>query len=228
MPGCLYLVSTPIGNLGDFSHRGVETLANCDLIACESVRKTMRLLNHYGIRGKTTTYNERNERRRAIELAEQIEAGSSIALVAEAGTPGISDPGFRIVRECHRRKLPVVPIPGASAFTAALSAAGLPTDHFEFIGFLPSKSASRCRLFERHRDVSHTLIFFESRHRIAACLADLECVLGSERTIAVARELTKTFESFYIGRLAEVRSEVLADHQKGEYVILVAKEEYQL
>lgn len=228
MPGCLYLVSTPLGNLGDFSHRGVETLARCDLIACENVRKTKRLLDHYGISGRTTTYNERNERRRAVELAAQIEAGRSIAIVAEAGTPGISDPGFRVVRECRRRKLTVVPVPGASAVTAALSAAGLPTDHFEFVGFLPSRSAARRSLFERYRDVSHTVICFESRHRIVRCLADLEGVLGGERTVAVAREVTKTFESFYVGKLCQVHPQVLADRQKGEYVILVAKEDYQL
>ena len=228
MAGCLYLISTPIGNLGDVSYRAAEILAACDIVACENIRKTRRLLNHLGISKKAVKYYERNELKQSLLLAEEIQSGQSIALVSEAGTPGISDPGFRIVRECRRRKLPVFPIPGASAVLAATSASGLPSDGFLFVGFLPSKKSARIKFFEKHRDFEYTIVFFESCYRIEKFLDDLITVLGNGRVICVAREMTKIHETFYVGSAGEVQCQVVSDSCKGEYVVLIAKKDYEL
>ena len=228
MAGCLYLISTPIGNLGDVSYRAAEILAACDIVACENIRKTRRLLNHLGISKKAVKYYERNELKQSLLLAEEIQSGQSIALVSEAGTPGISDPGFRIVRELPKEKLPVFPIPGTSAVLAATSASGLPSDGFLFVGFLPSKKSARIKFFEKHRDFEYTIVFFESCYRIEKFLDDLITVLGNGRIICVAREMTKIHETFYVGSAGEVQCQVVSDSRKGEYVVLIAKKDYEL
>ncbi len=227
-PGHLYVVATPIGNLSDFPERSAGIIASSDLIACENPRKTRRLLDHLQVSRKTVAYNERNERVQAIRLAKAIASGQSVSVVCEAGTPGVSDPGFRIVRECRRRRLPVIPLPGPSAPLAALSASGLPSDGFLFIGFLPNKRQARRKIFERYRDLEHTVICLESCHRITATLEDLIEELGKERTICVAREMTKIHETFHVGCAESVVREVAASSKKGEFVLLIAKEGYVL
>lgn len=229
MPGGkLLLVATPIGNLGDFPPRGQEALEEASLVACEDTRVTGKLLQHLGIRKPTLSYREENEKTLAPELAKRIADGEIIALVSDAGHPAISDPGFRLVRECRARGLPVHPIPGPMAGISALAASGLPTDSFLFVGFLPPKTSARKRFFETNRELPHTLILYESRHRILKALDDLVSSLGPERTICVARELTKLHETFNTGPAGEVRDQVSKQSQKGEFVILIAKEGYQL
>ena len=226
--GHLYVVATPIGNLSDLSKRAAGILASSDLIACENVRKTRRLLEHLQINRKVIKYGERNESAQAIRLAEALSTGKSVSVVSEAGTPCVNDPGFRIVRECRRRALPVVPLPGPSAPLAALSASGLPSNGFLYLGFLPSKQQARREIFERFRDFKHTLILFESCHRITASLKDLVEVLGKERTICVAREMTKIHETFHVGHAELVTRDVAEGSKKGEFVLLIAKEGYEL
>ena len=229
MPGGkLLLVATPIGNLGDLPPRGKEALEEADLVACEDTRVTGKLLHHLGISKPTLSYREENEKTLAPELADRIAKGETIALVSDAGHPAISDPGFRLVRECRARGLPVHPIPGPMAGISALAASGLPTDAFLFVGFLPPKTAARKRFFETHKDELYTLILYESRHRILKALDDLLATLGPERTICVARELTKLHETFHTGQAGEVREQVAKQSQKGEFVILIAKDGYQL
>ncbi len=222
-PGCLYLVATPIGNLGDITERAREILARCHLLACEDTRKTRRLLSYLGISARTIALHNYNEESEASKIADLIEKGKTIGIVSDAGTPAISDPGFRVVRECRRRNLPVIPIPGPSAVMAALCASGLPSDGFLFAGFLPPKKSARIRFFERHRDFDYTLVLFESTHRITKFLEDLIEILGPERTICVAREMTKIHESFHTGTAIEVQSKVLSGSLKGEFVVLIAK-----
>jgi 16S rRNA (cytidine1402-2'-O)-methyltransferase len=224
----LHLVATPIGNLGDFSPRAVETLRSCDAIACEDTRKVLRLLQPHDIRKPLLAYHEHNEQSMAPVLAERLANGASIALVCEAGTPAISDPAFRLVRLCRARGLPVSPVPGPCAAIAALSVSGLPSDAFLFLGFLPPKSAARKRSFETHRNAPYTLIFYESTHRIEKFLSDLLETLGPQRTIALAREMTKLHETFYIGTVAQVRESLAEGSQKGEFVVCIAREGYAL
>ncbi len=226
--GCLYLVATPIGNLGDITERAVETLSLCQLLACEDTRKTRRLLSHLGISARTTALHDFNEESRTSSIADLIAEGQSVGIVSDAGTPAISDPGFRVVRECRRRNLPVVPIPGPSAVTTALCASGLPSDGFLFAGFLPPKKSARRRFFERYRDFEFTIVLFESTHRITKFLEDLIEVLGAERVICVAREITKIHESFHTGPVEAVQEEVLAKSLKGEFVVLIAKSGFVL
>jgi 16S rRNA (cytidine1402-2'-O)-methyltransferase len=224
--GALYLVATPIGNLDDITIRAIKTLQECDLIACEDTRKTRRLLDHVEISTKTISYHEHNEHQQAIRLAAQIQSGKSIALVCNAGTPTISDPGFRLVRECRSRNLDVIPVPGASACLAALSASAIPSDRFLFVGFLAPKKAARQRFFEQYKNSEYTLIFYESCHRIEKFLDDLLEIFGPDRTVCVAREITKIYETFNIGTLAMVCKNVKKQSKKGEFVILVAKEQF--
>ena len=226
--GVLYLVATPIGNLGDVSRRAIETLEACDLVACEDTRVTAKLLARHQISVPTTSYREENERRKAPELAERIEGGEAIALVSDAGFPGISDPGFRLVRECRRRKLAVVPVPGPNAALTALAASGLPTDKFLYLGFLPPKTAARRAAFSQWSDFSGSLVLYESKHRIGKALADLEEVLGSDRYLCVAREMTKVHETFHVGPVGEVRQAVAEGSQKGEFVLVIAPQGYEL
>lgn len=226
-PG-LYVVSTPIGNLGDFSERAKHILSHASLIACEDTRTTGRLLANIGSSRPTISYHEHNELARAEELADKIAAGQSIAIVSDAGTPTLSDPGFRVVRECRKRELPVYPIPGASALLAALAASGLPTDAFFYAGFLPPKSSARRRFLEQHLDFPHTIVVFESCHRIEKLLAEMRDILGPDRVVCIARELTKKFESIHTLTLSELASNPQTIKLKGEFVVLIATKGFNL
>jgi len=222
MPGTLYLVATPIGNLADITHRALQVLSDVELIACEDTRHTHKLLNHYGITTKTISYHEHNEQQRAAELVERLKQGANIAVVSDAGTPAISDPGYRLVRAAIENEIPVIPVPGPSALIAALIAAGLPTDEFFFAGFLPSRTSARRARLNELQSVPGTLIFYEAPHRLAATLKDAYEILG-EREAVVARELTKLHEEIRRGRLSELTADY-ADHQndiRGEIVVLI-------
>jgi 16S rRNA (cytidine1402-2'-O)-methyltransferase len=226
-PGsALYLVATPIGNLEDITLRALRVLKEVDLIACEDTRQTQKLLTHYGIQTRTVSYHEHNEMTKAAELIVDLESGAKIALVTDAGMPGISDPGFRLIALAIRHHVPVVPIPGASAFLAALVASGLPTDSFRFSGFLPAKSGQRRKLLESVRESPRTQVFYEAPHRLLETLADLGEILGTDRHIVVAREVTKIHEEFLRGRAAEVLEKLKARGEvKGEITLLIAKQE---
>ena len=221
MAGTLYIVSTPIGNLEDITHRAVRVLAEVDLIACEDTRHTRKLLNHYGIKTKTVSYHEHNERERAAKLLKLIQSGSDVAIVSDAGTPGISDPGFRLARLAIESGVRVVPVPGPSALIAALVASGMPTDEFFFGGFLPARSgARRTRLMEL-RSLPATLVFYDGPHRIAATLKDAHEILG-EREAVVARELTKMHEELARGRLSELAARFSSsENARGEIVLII-------
>jgi 16S rRNA (cytidine1402-2'-O)-methyltransferase len=226
-PGsALYLVATPIGNLEDITLRALRVLKQVDFIACEDTRQTQKLLSHYSIPTRTVSYHEHNEMTKAAELIVNLETGARIALVTDAGMPGISDPGFRLITLAIRHHVPVVPIPGASAFLAALVASGLPTDSFRFSGFLPAKSGQRRKLLESVRESPRTQVFYEAPHRLLETLTDVVEVLGSGRHVVVAREVTKIYEEFLRGRAAEVL-EVLKSRGevKGEITLLIAKAE---
>ncbi len=221
--GALYVVATPIGNLGDMSQRAIEVLRDATLIAAEDTRHTRQLLHQFDISTECTALHEHNERKVTAGLLTRLAQGDSIALVSDAGTPLLSDPGFHLVREAVAQGLTVIPVPGPSAVMTALSAGGLPTDRFCFEGFLPSKTTARCRRLEALRQVTSTLVFFEAPHRILATLQDMQTIFGDERKVVLARELTKRFETFLRGGLAELIQQVSADEnqQKGEMVILV-------
>jgi 16S rRNA (cytidine1402-2'-O)-methyltransferase len=224
-PG-LYLVATPIGNLGDITLRALDVLKRVDRIACEDTRQTQKLLNHFAIGTPTVSCHEHNERHRAVELIEALKAGGRIALVSDAGMPGISDPGTWLVREAIAAGVTVIPIPGANAALSALIASGLPTSEFQFIGFLPEKAGARRTRLEQlaaeHRDSARTLIFYEAPHRVLDTLADLESIWGPTLQVAAARELTKLHEEFLRGNVADVRRELAAREQiRGEFVLLI-------
>jgi 16S rRNA (cytidine1402-2'-O)-methyltransferase len=221
MPGTLYLVATPIGNLADITHRALQVLSDVDLIACEDTRHTHKLLNHYGINTKTISYHEHNEQQRATELIDRLKQGTNIAVVSDAGTPSISDPGFRLVRAAVENDIPITPVPGPSALITALIAAGLPTDEFFFAGFLPSRTnARRARLAELQA-VPGTLIFYEAPHRLAATLNDAYEILG-EREAVVARELTKLHEEIKRGLLSKLAADYTEKTDiRGEIVVLI-------
>ena len=221
--GALYVVATPIGNLGDLSQRAIEVLQGVTVIAAEDTRHTRQLLQQFDISTDCLALHEHNERKVTAALLARLEEGDSIALVSDAGTPLLSDPGFHLVREAAGQGLAIIPIPGPSAIMAALSAAGLPTDRFCFEGFLPSKSAARRRRLEALQQATPTLVFFEAPHRILATLADMQSIFGADRQVVLARELTKTFETFLRGSLVDVLQQVSVDQnqQKGEMVILL-------
>ncbi len=224
-PG-LYLVATPIGNLDDITLRALRVLKEADLIACEDTRHTQKLLNHYSISTRTTSYHEHNEMTRAPELVVELEQGARVALVTDAGMPGISDPGFRLISLAIRHHVPVVPVPGASAFLAALVASGLPTDAFRFSGFLPAKAGARRQLLESIRQSPRTQVFYEAPHRLLEALSDVVDVLGAERHIVVAREVTKLHEEFLRGRVSDVSATLKSrDAVKGEITLLIGKAE---
>lgn len=223
MPGKLYIVATPIGNLEDITLRALRVLRECDLIACEDTRQTRKLLDHFGIATPAVSYHEHNEAARAAELAAKMEEGSSIALVSDAGTPLVSDPGYRLVRAAIDAGIPVIPVPGPSAALGALSAAGLPSDTFRFCGFLPPKSSQRRRVLEEWKGETATLIFYETPHRILDALDDIAAVMGP-RPMAIARELTKIHEEFLRGTAAEIRETLAARPSvKGEFTLLIGK-----
>ena len=222
----LYLVATPIGNLEDITLRALRVLKEVDLIACEDTRQTQKLLSHYGIQTRTVSYHEHNEMTKAAELIVDLESGAKIALVTDAGMPGISDPGFRLIALAIRHHVPVVPIPGASAFLAALVASGLPTDSFRFSGFLPAKSGQRRRLLESVRESPRTQVFYEAPHRLLETLAEVVELLGEDRHVVVAREVTKLHEEFLRGRAKEVLEQLKSRGEvKGEITLLIAKQD---
>ena len=222
----LYLVGTPIGNLEDITLRAVRVLKEVDVIACEDTRQTQKLLNHYGITTRTISYHQHNEITRSAELVKAMQEGGSLALVSDAGMPGISDPGFRLVSLAIRHRVPVVPIPGAAAFLAALVASGLPADSFRFSGFLPAKRGERRAALEAIKSSPRTQVFYETPHRIVEALEDVVEVLGALRRVVIAREVTKLHEEFLRGRAGEVMATLKSrDGVKGEITLLIGKAE---
>lgn len=227
--GSLYVVSTPIGNLGDLSPRAKEVLEAVSIIACEDTRVTGSLLALAGIeKPRLVSYRDENESTKSTELVEEMESGNDVALVSDAGTPTISDPGFRLVRACQVAGITAHAVPGPCAFAAALAVSGLPSDRFFFCGFLPPKSAARRRFLEEHRDFPSTIILYESVHRIEKFLNEILSVLGEDRVISVSRELTKKFETTQTGPAGEVCPRVLSQARKGEFVILIAPAKFSL
>lgn len=220
----LYLVSTPIGNLEDITLRALNVLKSVDLIACEDTRHTGRLLNHFGIAKPTASYHEHNEQARAEELVQRLVEGKSVAIVSDAGTPGISDPAYRIVLAAIENKITVVPIPGAVALIAGLVASGLPTDSFLFAGFLPSKKMARRTRLEELKAERATLVFYEAPHRIRETLIDALEVLGDRRA-SLARELTKLHEQFIRGKLSELVAHFEINQPRGEMTLVIAGNE---
>ena len=222
----LYLVGTPIGNLEDITLRALRVLKEVDVIACEDTRQTQKLLNHYAIATRTTSYHEHNEMTRSAELVKEMQEGASMALVSDAGMPGISDPGYRLIALAIRHRVPVVPVPGASAFLAALVASGLPTDSFRFGGFLPAKRGERRAALEAIKTSPRTQVFYEAPHRIVETLTDVVEVLGEGRHVVIAREVTKLHEEFLRGRTGEVLEDLKSRAAvKGEITLLIAKAE---
>jgi len=221
--GCLYLVGTPIGNLEDITLRALRILKEVDQIACEDTRHTQKLLTHYDIHKPLVSYHEHNELTRAPELVLALEQGAKIALVSDAGMPLVSDPGHRLVALCLRHHIPVVPIPGPSALLASLSASGLPSEEFLFVGFLPARSGERRRALERLRIEDRTIILYEAPHRVAECIADAREVLGN-RSACIAREVTKMHEEFRRGKLSELAASLEERPARGEITLLIGPE----
>ncbi|NTS76605.1 16S rRNA (cytidine(1402)-2'-O)-methyltransferase [Catenovulum sp. SM1970] len=219
----LYIVATPIGNLKDISARALDVLAGVDLVAAEDTRVAKRLLSEYEIEAQCIAYHDHNESTQSDNLITKLQAGQSIALVSDAGTPLINDPGYTIVKKCRELGIKVVPIPGSCALIAALSAAGVATDQFYYGGFLPAKTKARCDVLSLLAERSYSSVFYESPHRILASLADVQKTLGDKRQIVIAREITKTFETIKGGAVADVIDWMQADHnqQKGEFVLIV-------
>lgn len=227
-PGHLYVVATPIGNLADLSDRARAILGSVDLVACEDTRTTGALLTRIGIRRELVAYHDHNEQEASERLTAQLAAGKSIALVSDAGTPAISDPGFRLVRACRRSGQPVIPVPGACALAAVLSAAGLPTNGFLFAGFLPPKSAARIAFLNKYREFEYTLALYESCHRIDKFADEIVTTLGDARVVAIAKEVTKLHEAFLVGTAGEVRDRLAKTSLKGEFVVLIAPASFEL
>lgn len=228
LPGYLYVVATPIGNLADLTERARAILGGVDLIACEDTRTTGAMLTRLGLHKELVAYHEHNETEAADRLSALLAAGKSIALVTDAGTPAISDPGFRLVRACRRQSLPIVPVPGANAIISVLSAAGLPTNGFLFAGFLPSKTSARTAFLEKYREFDYTLALYESCHRIDKFVDEIVTTLGPIRVICVAKEVTKLHETFLVGPAGEVRDRLAKTSLKGEFVLLIAPADYVL
>jgi 16S rRNA (cytidine1402-2'-O)-methyltransferase len=223
-PGCLYVVATPIGNLDDITARALSILKSVSLIAAEDTRHSAQLLRHFGITTPAAPCHEHNEREQGGRFLARLQAGEDVALISDAGTPLISDPGYHLVRQAREAGIKIVPVPGACALIAALSAAGLPSDRFVFEGFLPAKMTGRKARLEQVREEPRTLIFYEAPHRILECLQDMQAVFGDDRPALLARELTKTFETLQGMPLRELVQWVAADpnQQRGECVVLVA------
>ena len=227
LPPALYVVSTPIGNLKDITLRALETLAGADLILCEDTRTSAKLLNAYGIKTPKTALHEHNEVASAQNYVDEIKAGRAICLISDAGTPLISDPGFPLVRIAAEENILVFAIPGASALLGGLAVSGLPTDSFSFFGFLPPKQQARAKRLEELADKTETLVFYESPKRIAATLAAVAAVMGGDRKVVVARELTKKFETLYRGAACEMATDFDEMAVKGEIVLMVAGADQQ-
>lgn len=224
MSAVLYCVATPIGNLADITERAIKTLKEVDKIYAEDTRVTLRLLTHLGIQKQLVSLHDHNESARVVQVVSDLTQGLNVALVSDAGTPLISDPGYHLVKAIAAAGFRIIPVPGACAIIAALSAAGLATDRFVFEGFLSAKSSARKASFESLKDEARTLVFYESSHRIEGFLDDLVSALGTERELVIARELTKLYESFYRGTAQDLLARLRIDNdmQKGEFVVLVA------
>lgn len=221
-PGTLYIVGTPIGNLEDMTFRSVRILQSVDMIAAEDTRHTGKLLQHFQIKTPQMSYHEHNRNSRIPEIIEQLKYGKAIALVSDAGMPGISDPGYELIKACVDAEIDVVPIPSATAAITALSASGLPTNRFVFDGFLPAKSQQRREYLESLLIETRTLVFYESPHRLRETLQDFADILGSDRQIVIARELTKLYEEFWRGTIEEAIAHYQQKEPQGEYTLLVA------
>lgn len=221
--GTLYIVATPIGNLADISERALQTLANVDLIAAEDTRHTGKLLSHFGIKTRTFALHDHNEKQKAQQLLDWLNEGKNIALVSDAGTPLISDPGYAVVNLCRNEGATVTPVPGACAAISALCCSGLPTDRFQFIGFSPAKSQARQQFFIDAYESGITSIMYESTHRIMASLEDLSTALGAEQHVVFAKELTKTYETFFSGTVTELITFLTnePERQRGELVLML-------
>lgn len=224
--GCLFIVATPIGNLGDLSQRAALTIENSDIIACEDTRVTAKLLQHLNLQIPMVSYREENERKKSQEIALDIESGKKVALLSDAGYPCINDPGFRLVRECHARKLKIIPIPGPNAALTALAASGLPTHQFAFIGFLPKKTGQVQKTIESWKDFDGSVVLYESKYKIAKTLNVISETLGSDRFICLARELTKSYESILSGPASQVIEEQSQSSGKGEFTIVIGPSGY--
>ncbi len=221
--GVLYVVATPIGNLGDMTQRAVEVLKSVDLIAAEDTRNSQKLLRHFSIQVPMMAVHEHNERDQSDEIIKRLQDGQSIALISDAGTPLISDPGYKIVTRIHQREMKVVPIPGASALITALSVAGMPTDRFCFEGFLPAKSGAREKILSELKDETRTLVFYEAPHRILACVESVAAILGEQRMLTLLRELTKIYETVKRAPAIELANWIREnpEQQKGECVLVI-------
>jgi 16S rRNA (cytidine1402-2'-O)-methyltransferase len=220
MPGTLYIVSTPIGNLNDITFRAVEVLKQVDLIACEDTRRTKILLEKFGLAKNLISYYNYNERQRAEEIIRELKSGKNVALVSDSGTPGISDPGFVLIKRAIEENITVIPIPGPSAFVCALVGSGLPMDEFVFVGFLPHKKGRKTKL-KKLSEEERTIILYESPHRLIKTLNEIVEIFG-DREIAVAKELTKIHEEFFRGKISEVLKKLTPDKIKGEFVIVIS------
>lgn len=224
----LSVVATPIGNLSDLSPRAQATLASADFIACEDTRTTGNLLKKFDISRPLLAYHDHNEQASAAGIAAKIAGGAHVALVCDAGTPTLSDPGFRVVRECRRQNLAVESVPGPCALITALSVSGLPTNAFTYHGFLPPKTAARRRFLEENRDSEITLALYESCHRIRAFAEEMAEILGNDRIVCFARELTKLHETVLTGKIAEILPKLVGKNLKGEFVVLIAPADFEL
>lgn len=223
-PGTLYLVATPIGNLEDITFRALRTLKECDLVAAEDTRRTGQLLKHFGISKPLVSYFQFNEARRSEEILARLNSGEKVALVTDAGSPGISDPGERVVKAALAAGLRVEVVPGATAFVAALTASGLPTEEFHFVGFLPHKSGQRRKKLEALKAVGGTLVLYESPYRVEKLLGELVEIFGGARQVVLARELTKKFEEYLRGTPGQLLALLRERSRKGEFVVLVGPE----
>ncbi len=224
--GCLYLVATPIGNLGDLSSRAAESLKDAHVIACEDTRVTSKLLKSIDLVRPMVSYREENERDKSEKLALEIENGRRIALVSDAGYPCINDPGFRLVRECRKRSLKIIPVPGPNAALTALSASGLPTHQFVYLGFLPKKSSQIKKTLESWKEFGGSLVIYESKYKVDQTLELISETLGSERYLCLARELTKKHEEMIVGPVREILQSRDGSNGKGEFTLVIAPEGY--
>lgn len=221
MSGTLYVVATPIGNLEDITYRAVRILQEVSLIAAEDTRHSRKLLHHYGISTALISYHEHNEESRSTQLTAKLKAGESIALISDAGTPCIADPGYRLVSRCRQEGVLIAAVPGPSAVITALSISGLPTDAFRFVGFLPAKTYGRCQFLEQIKDEQQTLVCYEAPHRLVACLTDVAEICRGDRPIAIGRELTKRHEELFSGTVDEALNHFQQSTVKGELVLLL-------